>query len=430
MILKEKSRAFRHCASINHTAVQPCDRVSLSEALGPRLHQTPLTTTFSIRRESLVRLRARCGGSGPMTNFTDLEYTLPAARDRGPGFRRQRLAAALVLAMGLVGSPALSANELPTLTTNPSSDRVSQAAVDQIAEAAKQASEYDLVTVKEKITLPEQQIIRKKITLPDQQVVREKITAPEAVTAAEKATASEPDTKAKKLTATEPDTKPEKATVEESDTKAKKIAAAEPDTNAEKIAAQEPATAGGKIKVHMPPPERIAPLLERTQFDYPAYKRYVKEQKEAKIRAQTQYLAAKFGGSESNIRKYVELAWKEASQREGLPPELLIAVMQKESSLQPKVQSNYGAQGLMQVVRRWHHDKLQPSESLFDPAVNIRVGADVLEEYLEKANGSLAKALKQYSGNAQGYATKVLNESYKLARVAAEAARDVLASKG
>src|SRR5690606_6122853 len=168
-----------------------------------------------------------------------------------------------------------------------------------------------------------------------------------------------------------------------------------------KKTAQEPVKAKEKIAVNMPAPERIAPLLEHTQFDYPAYRRYVKEQREAKIRAQTEYLAAKFGHSESNIRKYVELAWKEASQREGVPPELLIAMMSKESSLQPKVQSNYGAQGLMQVVRRWHHDKLQPSESLFDPEVNIRVGADVLEEYLEKADGSLTKALKQYSGNAR-----------------------------
>jgi hypothetical protein len=401
-----------------------------------------------------------------MTNFTDLEYTLPAARDHGPGFSTQRLAGALILAMGLVGSPAVSANELPTLT-NPSSDRVSQAAVDQIAEAAaKQANAQELVNVKEKITLPERPIVREKITLPVQPLVREKAATAESATAAEKTAAPEPDTKAKKLTEAKPDKKPEKPTVLKWDRKSKEIAAAESGTKpekptvvkwdtkaerptvvkldtkskkntatesgtkAEKVAAQEPAATGAKIKVHMPSPERIAPLLERTQFDYPAYKRYVREQKEAKIRAQTQYLAAKFGGSESNIRKYVELAWKEASQREGLPPELLIAVMQKESSLQPKVQSNYGAQGLMQVVRRWHHDKLEPSESLFDPAVNIRVGADVLEEYLEKADGSLAKALKQYSGNAQGYATKVLNESYKLARVAAEAARDVLASKG
>ena len=151
---------------------------------------------------------------------------------------------------------------------------------------------------------------------------------------------------------------------------------------------------------------------------------------EAKIQAQTEYLAAKYRRSESTIREYVELAWKEASKRDGMSPELLIAMMQKESSLRPKVQSRYGAQGLMQVVRRWHPDKLHPSESLFDPEVNIRVGADVLEEYLEKAGGSLNKALGKYSGNARGYATRVLDESYKLARVAAEAAGQVLASKG
>lgn len=153
-------------------------------------------------------------------------------------------------------------------------------------------------------------------------------------------------------------------------------------------------------------------------------------EREAKIQAQTQYLAAKFRRSESSIREYVELAWKEASKRTGMPPELLIAMMQKESSLRPKVQSSYGAQGLMQVVRRWHHDKLHPSESLFDPEVNIRVGADVLAEYLEMAGGSLSKALGKYSGNARGYATKVLNESYKLAHVAAEAASQVVASRG
>jgi soluble lytic murein transglycosylase-like protein len=151
---------------------------------------------------------------------------------------------------------------------------------------------------------------------------------------------------------------------------------------------------------------------------------------ETKIQIQTLYLAAKFGQRESTIREYVELAWDEARNRDGVTPELLIAMMQKESSLRPKVESSYGAQGLMQVVRRWHYDKLHPSESLFDPVVNIRVGADILEEYLEKAGGSLWLALRRYSGNAQGYAKTVMNESYKLAHVAAEAAGQALASKG
>src|SRR3546814_14131457 len=92
--------------------------------------------------------------------------------------------------------------------------------------------------------------------------------------------------------------------------------------------------------------------------------------------------------------------------------------MQKESSLRPKVQNRYGAQGLMQVVRRWHREKLHPSESLFDPAVNIRVATDILEEYLASANGSLTKALVKYSGNARAYSKKILKESIKLARMA------------
>jgi len=143
---------------------------------------------------------------------------------------------------------------------------------------------------------------------------------------------------------------------------------------------------------------------------------------EAGKQAQTRYLAKKFKQAPTAIRKYVDLAWAEAEKRDGIEPELLIAIMQKESSLRPKVQSRYGAQGLMQVVRRWHREKLDRSESLFDPEVNIRVGADILEEYLELAGGSLTKALHKYSGNARGYPNKILNESRKLAQVADQAA--------
>lgn len=147
---------------------------------------------------------------------------------------------------------------------------------------------------------------------------------------------------------------------------------------------------------------------------------------EAGKHAQAQYLAKKFGQRMAAVRKYVDLAWAEAEKRDGLEPELLIAIMQKESSLRPRVQSRYGAQGLMQVVRRWHREKLHPSESLFDPEVNIRVAADILEEYLELAGGSLSEALGKYSGNARGYPNKILKESRKLANVADQAALNAL----
>lgn len=143
---------------------------------------------------------------------------------------------------------------------------------------------------------------------------------------------------------------------------------------------------------------------------------------EARKQAQVEYLVEKLRQSPQTMQRYVELAWKEASRRVGLDPELLIAIIQKESVFRPKVQSSYGAQGLMQVVRRWHREKLHASESLFDPAVNIRVGTDILEEYLELADGDLSEALVKYSGNARGYAKTVINESRKLAQVADMAA--------
>lgn len=142
---------------------------------------------------------------------------------------------------------------------------------------------------------------------------------------------------------------------------------------------------------------------------------------ELKKQAQARYLAKKLKTDEASVRPFIDLAWEEASRRETLNPELLIAIMHKESGLRPKVQSRYGAQGLMQVVPRWHREKLRPSESLFDPEVNVRVGADVLEEYLSQADGDMNSALRKYSGNARGYVNSVLKESRALARIAEQA---------
>ena len=143
---------------------------------------------------------------------------------------------------------------------------------------------------------------------------------------------------------------------------------------------------------------------------------------EIKKQAQTRYLASKLKKREAALRKYVDLAWAEAAKRQLLDPELLIAIIHKESEFRPKVQSRYGAQGLMQVVPRWHREKLRPSESLFDPEVNIRVGADVLEEYLAQAGGNMENALRKYSGNARNYASHIRKESRNLARIAEQAA--------
>ena len=123
----------------------------------------------------------------------------------------------------------------------------------------------------------------------------------------------------------------------------------------------------------------------------------------------TQYLASKYKVPTDVAHQYVNLAWRESARHPGVEPELILAVIQKESSLRRKVVSGYGAEGLMQVVRREHPEKVGDKESLLDPHVNIRVGAQILEEYI-KQTGDEEPALVKYSGNAKGYADFVMHE--------------------
>jgi hypothetical protein len=167
------------------------------------------------------------------------------------------------------------------------------------------------------------------------------------------------------------------------------------------------------------PGDIIVPELDLEQNDDERIQSMLDD---AAKQAQANYLAKKFGQQPKAVRKFVDLAWAEAEKRDDtIKPELLIAIMQKESSLRPKIQNRYGAQGLMQVVRRWHREKLHASESLLDPAVYIRVGTDILEEYLASADGNLVNALAKYSGRARGYSKKILKESQKLAQMAEQA---------
>lgn len=103
-----------------------------------------------------------------------------------------------------------------------------------------------------------------------------------------------------------------------------------------------------------------------------------------------------------------------------LDPLLIIAVIGVESGFNPFSQSVFGAQGLMQVVPRFHMDKL-PEEAdrsdFLDPVVNVQVGAKVLKESIQRFGG-LESGLQQFGGNVNDpdrrYAGKVLAEKQRL----------------
>ena len=102
-----------------------------------------------------------------------------------------------------------------------------------------------------------------------------------------------------------------------------------------------------------------------------------------------------------------------------IDPLLILAIIGVESGFDPRAESEMGARGLMQVIPRFHMDKLPSgfrSKHFFDPEVNIRVGVGVLEEAL-KRRGVLTAALQSYSGSSDrvgGYSNKVLAEKARL----------------
>ncbi len=107
----------------------------------------------------------------------------------------------------------------------------------------------------------------------------------------------------------------------------------------------------------------------------------------------------------------------------GVDPLLLVAVMAIESRFNPFAESPMGAQGLMQVIPKWHPDKVDVKTdkgAMFDPDTNIRVGALVLKEYIQ-STGSVERALQQYNGSsdpAAPYANKVMAVKAQLSQAA------------
>ncbi len=109
-----------------------------------------------------------------------------------------------------------------------------------------------------------------------------------------------------------------------------------------------------------------------------------------------------------------------------LDPLLILAVMCIESGLNPFAESSVGAQGLMQVMSKIHRarfEQLGGVKAALNPVANIRVGAMILRDFIERG-GSVEAGLKLYVGaaafdNDAGYGAKVMAEYHRLQAVAA-----------
>ena len=149
----------------------------------------------------------------------------------------------------------------------------------------------------------------------------------------------------------------------------------------------------------------------------------------------------KASGLPERQQRRVAVAIVREAKKNGLDPLLVVAVIRVESSFNNYAVSHVGAMGLMQVMPdtgKWLLDKrgrkLGRAQNLFDPELNIELGAFYLADMI-RIFGSVDRALVAYNagpGGARkilasetvrpkfmaGYPAKVMGEHKKLRRAA------------
>lgn len=146
---------------------------------------------------------------------------------------------------------------------------------------------------------------------------------------------------------------------------------------------------------------------------------------ESRHRAVSEYVAKRYRVSQEVALDLVGQAHRVGKELQ-LDPLLIIAVIAVESSFNPIAESVAGAKGLMQIIPKYHPEKFQAfggTETVFDPATNIRVGAQILKEYI-RYTGNVGIALQMYAGalsdNEDQYTNKVMGMKQRLQYVVAQ----------
>lgn len=150
---------------------------------------------------------------------------------------------------------------------------------------------------------------------------------------------------------------------------------------------------------------------------------------EREQRAVAEFIARRYRVAEAASSMFVSTAYR-VGREFSVDPLLILAVMAVESRYNPVAESSMGAKGLMQIIPRYHPEKLLEhggAHALLNPEVNIHVGTQILREYMRRF-GATEAALQKYAGafdepTAQ-YSGKVLAEKARLQQFLARALRE------
>lgn len=138
-----------------------------------------------------------------------------------------------------------------------------------------------------------------------------------------------------------------------------------------------------------------------------------------RMRAALDYASRRYRVSQDALEP-VFMAVQKTAREFTVDPLLVVAVIAVESRFNPLSQSESGAQGLMQLIPRYHRDKLPAGAGklpFFDPVINVRVGTMALRDFIRRGGGIVA-GLQLFSGEiadpGQSYSARVLAEKDRL----------------
>jgi soluble lytic murein transglycosylase-like protein len=114
--------------------------------------------------------------------------------------------------------------------------------------------------------------------------------------------------------------------------------------------------------------------------------------------------------------KIVDVVYKK-SREYGFNPNLILSLIQTESSFRPRAVSSAGAYGLMQVnYSVWKEELDIDNLRIFDIEYNIDLGMRILKHYHEESGGDLLQTLHLYNNgyrhNNHKYKHKVVSSVF------------------
>lgn len=112
------------------------------------------------------------------------------------------------------------------------------------------------------------------------------------------------------------------------------------------------------------------------------------------------YITKRYPAVAKELAKIISVSTDKLCIEYGMPFALIVGLMETESQFNPFAKSSVGARGLLQVMPNvWGKElELKESRELHGITVGIKGGLHVLRHYIEKNNGNVTKALKNYNG--------------------------------